>query len=45
VRIFITKPGAIGKYTSFRIRKGNSPKRRDLCMLPGARLPSRCPGS
>jgi hypothetical protein len=44
LRIFVTKPGAIGKYTSFRIRKGNAPKRRDLCMLPGAKLPSRCPG-
>jgi PKD repeat protein len=44
VRIFVTKPGTIGKYTSFRIRKGNSPKRRDLCILPGARLPSPCPG-
>ena len=44
VRIFMTKPGTIGKYTSFRIRKGNSPKRRDLCMLPGAKLPSPCPG-
>jgi hypothetical protein len=44
VRVFVTKPGTIGKYTSFRIRKDNAPKRRDLCMLPGAKLPSRCPG-
>jgi PKD repeat protein len=45
VRIFITKPGAIGKYTSFRVRKGKAPKRRDLCMLPEAKLPSPCPGT
>jgi hypothetical protein len=45
VRVFVTKPGTIGKYTSFRIRKDNAPKRRDLCMLPGAKLPSPCPGS
>jgi PKD repeat protein len=45
LRIFITKPGAIGKYTSFRVRKGKAPKRRDLCMLPGAKLPSPCPGT
>jgi PKD repeat protein len=44
IRIFVTKPGTIGKYTSFRIRKGKAPKRRDLCMLPGAKLPSPCPG-
>jgi hypothetical protein len=44
VRIFVTKPGTIGKFTSFRIRKHNAPKRRDLCMLPGAKLPSPCPG-
>jgi hypothetical protein len=45
VRIFVTKPGTIGKFTSFRIRKDNAPKRRDLCMLPGAKLPSPCPGA
>lgn len=45
VRVFVTKEGTIGKYTSFRVRKGKTPKRRDLCMLPGARLPSPCPGS
>jgi PKD repeat protein len=45
IRIFVTKPGTVGKYTSFRVRKGKAPKRRDLCMLPDARLPSPCPGA
>jgi PKD domain-containing protein len=44
LRILVTKPGTIGKYTSFRVRRDQAPKRRDLCMLPGARLPSPCPG-
>ena len=43
LRIYVTKADAIGKYTSFRIRRGRPPARRDLCLKPGAARPSRCP--
>ena len=43
VRIWVTKPGTIGKYTRIRIRRGRSPSRVDRCLLPGAVQPARCP--
>jgi PKD repeat protein len=43
VRIFITKQGAIGKYTRFRVRKGRPPGRVDRCLVPGRSQPLRCP--
>jgi PKD repeat protein len=45
LQVFVTKPGAIGKFTSFKVRRNKAPRRRDLCVLPGARLPSPCPGA
>jgi hypothetical protein len=45
LRIFVTKGGAIGKYTRFRVRKARPPARRDLCLLPSKREPVRCPFS
>jgi plastocyanin len=42
ISILITRPGQIGKYTSFKIRRSGTPLRKDRCLLPGARLPSRC---
>jgi hypothetical protein len=41
--IRVTKSGRIGKYTSFRMRRGKAPLRRDLCLRPGTSRPSRCP--
>ena len=44
----VTKPGAIGKYTRIRIRRGRSPSRVDRCLAPGAvpaRTAVRCSGS
>lgn len=38
----ITKPGFIGKYTSFVIRRGAEPARRDRCLPPGSSKPERC---
>jgi hypothetical protein len=38
----ITKPDTIGKYTSFRIRRGKSPLRKDRCLVPGSPKPVRC---
>jgi PKD repeat protein len=42
VRIYITKPNEIGKYTRFRIRRGRAPSRIDRCLVPGAPGPLRC---
>lgn len=45
LEIRVTKPGTIGKYTRFSIRKGKSPLRRDMCVRPGRRAPIRCSGA
>jgi len=44
IRIFVTKPGSIGKYTSIRIRNGKPPRRSDRCVMPDNNMkPVRCP--
>jgi PKD domain-containing protein len=43
VRVFITKDGAIGKYTKFRFRGGKAPARTDRCLMPGSWAPAQCP--
>ena len=44
IRIFVTKPGAIGKYTSIRVRKRKPPRRADRCLMPNSNTkPVRCP--
>jgi hypothetical protein len=45
VRVFVTKPGRIGKYTRFTVRRRKSPLRRDACTLPGVERLARCPSS
>ena len=42
IRIYITKPNEIGKYTRFKIRRGKAPSRIDRCLVPGATGPLRC---
>jgi hypothetical protein len=42
IRIYITKPNEIGKYTRFKIRRGRAPSRIDRCLVPGAPGPLRC---
>jgi PKD repeat protein len=44
LKLYISKPGRIGKYTSFTIRRGKAPRRTDLCIRPGKR-PGGCPSS
>ena len=39
----VSKGDQIGKFTQFRIRSGAEPKRRDMCLKPGATAGSRCP--
>jgi hypothetical protein len=43
IQIYVTKRGAIGKYTRVRIRRGRPPSRVDRCLLPGSTRPARCP--
>ena len=43
IRVRVFQAGRVGKYTSFLIRRGRSPLRRDRCLAPGAMLPSKCP--
>ena len=43
LRIYVTKPGFVGKYTRFQIRRGRSPLRTDLCAQRPASTPRRCP--
>jgi hypothetical protein len=41
--IYVTKPGVIGKFTQFKIRKGKPPARVDGCLAPGTTKPTQCP--
>jgi hypothetical protein len=43
LQLRVTAGGAIGKYTSFRMRKDAAPRRLDRCLLPGRWAPARCP--
>ena len=43
VRVFVTKSGAIGKYTKLRFRGGKPPVRTDRCLMPGSWVPAQCP--
>jgi hypothetical protein len=43
LELVITKPGFVGKYTSFLIRRRRPPARTDLCVQPGATTGSACP--
>ncbi len=44
ITIFVTKPGTIGKYVQFQIRKGRPPARIDRCLMPTAPTkPVQCP--
>jgi hypothetical protein len=43
VSVRISKGDRFGKLTQFRIRKGEVPVRRDMCLRPGATAGSKCP--
>jgi PKD repeat protein len=45
INVLVTKPGTIGKYTFFRIRRARPPHRIDRCLVPGVRRPTRCPAA
>jgi hypothetical protein len=44
IQVFVTDPHAIGKYVSFRVRRGGAPFRRDLCVPAAGFKPVTCPG-
>ena len=43
--ITVTKPGRIGKHTTVVVGRAAAPTRRDRCLMPGARKPTRCPAA
>ncbi len=45
IRVFVTKPGTIGKYTRFQTRNRKPPSRTDRCLMPGSRKAIDCPPS
>jgi hypothetical protein len=45
LEVFVTKPGVIGKYTRFRIRRGRAPARVDRCLMPDSSAPIECPAT
>src|SRR4029077_18786525 len=45
LEILISKPGEIGKYTRFAIRRGKLPARVDMCLDQAGVKPQPCPSS
>jgi hypothetical protein len=43
IKVFVTRPGAVGKFTEFRIRRRTVPARTDACLEPGGAIPVPCP--
>ena len=39
----VTRAGRVGKYTTFTIRAGRSPMRKDRCLRPDRKRPVSCP--
>jgi hypothetical protein len=45
LEILISKPGVIGKYTRFTVRRAKLPERTDTCLNPAGTKPLACPSS
>jgi hypothetical protein len=45
LEIFVSKPGELGKYTRFRVRRAKLPERVDMCLDPVGAKPLACPDS
>jgi PKD domain len=45
VQVYVTRPGAIGRYTRFKIRSNKPPERADRCLVSASRRPVRCPAT
>ena len=42
LQVFVTRAGAIGRYTRFRVRSGKPPARLDRCLVSASRRPVSC---
>jgi hypothetical protein len=45
LEIMVSKPGEIGKYTRFVVRRGKLPERVDMCLNSASAIPFVCPSS
>lgn len=45
LKIYVTKPGFVGKYTRFRFVSNRAPLRTDRCATSAGTKPKRCPAS
>jgi PKD repeat protein len=45
LQIRVSKPGEIGKFTSFTIRRNRPPTRTDRCLMPTTSTPILCPST
>ena len=45
LEIRVSKPGEIGKYTRFTVRRGKLPERVDMCLDAAGVKPMMCPSS
>lgn len=43
IRVYVTDPDQIGKFTSFKLRDGKAPKRTDSCLKGERHKPVPCP--
>lgn len=43
LRVSVTRPGTIGKYTRFALRRGRAPARSDRCLRGSSARPIACP--
>ena len=44
LEIRVTAPDKIGKVVRYPLKRGHTPVPRTLCLAPGAKSPTRCPG-
>jgi hypothetical protein len=42
IQVRVTKPQSIGAYSSFRVRDGKKPVKKNLCLVPGKKSPTGC---
>ncbi len=45
LEVLVSKPGEIGKYTRFRVRRAKLPERVNMCLDPAGVKPLACPAS
>lgn len=43
MKVFVTRPGGVGKYVRFKMRRKRPPLRSDRCAVSGTTVPVTCP--